>query len=196
MAAFTEMNNQLAYSSASAAAAYYLFYLFFTGAAQLFQLPPLGISSITVITSFVETQLYTGPLLQVVGEGFVLNLRVYPALLGMLVAGLVGYNAGLIYTLYRRGLLRACLLGSAWSGVSGLLASVISFGYVCCGWPASLALFGVGLISALSPALTAAAVMLLTANAYILAKRLKIFEKLKNLNKPQQSEQARGSSAW
>ncbi|MEM2973377.1 MAG: hypothetical protein QXS50_04425, partial [Candidatus Caldarchaeum sp.] len=115
------------------------------------------------------------------------NIRVYPALLGVVVSSLVGYNTGLLYTLLRKRLLRTCLLGTAWSGVGGLLASVISFGYVCCGWPASLALFGVGLITALSPYLTAAAITLLAANAYVLAKRLHALEKLKNIPKTQTS---------
>ncbi|MDW8083942.1 MAG: hypothetical protein RMI49_01915 [Candidatus Caldarchaeum sp.] len=176
-------DKTLAVAAAASTIAYYLFYLFFTAAAQLFQTPRIGIESISVIFSFIETQLYTGPLLQVVGEGFVLNIRVYPALLGVLISLLVGYNAGILFTLSRKRLLRACLVGSAWSGVGGLLASVISFGYVCCGWPASLALFGVGLITALSPYLTAAAVALLALNAYVLRMRLRAFEKLKNIKK-------------
>jgi hypothetical protein len=58
-------------------------------------------------------------------------------------------------------------------GIGGLLASIISFGYACCGWPASLAIFGVSLIASLSPYLTAIAVALLAANAYTLNRRLK-----------------------
>lgn len=168
-------------SAAVSSIAYYLFYLFFVGAAQLFQTPRVGIQSVAVIFSFIETQLYTGPLLQLVGEGFVLNIRIYPAILGVVISALVGYNAGILLTLQRKGLLRACLIGSAWSGVGGLLASVISFGYVCCGWPASLALFGIGLVTALSPYLTAAAITMLAFNGYVLNKRLRAFEKLKNI---------------
>ncbi|MEM4294482.1 MAG: hypothetical protein QXX19_00190 [Candidatus Caldarchaeum sp.] len=187
MAPLEGLDRQKAYSAAAAAIAYYIFYLFFTGAVQVNSLPPLGISSVAVMMTFVETQLYTGPLVQVVAEGVVVNIRVYPALLGVVVSSLVGYNAGLVYVLFRRRLLRTCLLGTAWSGVSGLLASVISFGYVCCGWPASLALFGVGLITALSSYLTGAAITLLAVNAYVLAKRLQTLEKLKNIPKTQTS---------
>jgi hypothetical protein len=85
----------------------------------------------------------------------------------------VGVNTGLIWTLYRKKLLKTCLLGGTWGGIGGLLASIISFGYVCCGWPASLAIFGVSLIASLSPYLTAIAIALLAANAYVLNRRLK-----------------------
>ncbi len=156
---------------------YLIFYLFFTGAFQYLEIPRIGIQSTQFILTSVESALYTGPLIQVMGEGFLLNLRIYPALLGAVISALVGLNAGLIWTLYRRGLLRACLMGSAWGGVSGLLASIISFGYVCCGWPASLALFGLGLVTSLSPLLTGLAATLLLFNAFILNRRLNLLTK-------------------
>jgi|GEM_PF-1035792 hypothetical protein len=196
MAAYKTMKRQIITYSAPPAVAYFLFYLFFTGAAQLMQTPRIGITSIVFVYTFVETQLYTGPLLQVVGDGFVFNLRLYPMLLGVVVSALVGYNAGLLFTLYRRGMLRTCLLGTAWSGVGGLLASIISFGYLCCGWPVSLIFFGVAAVTALSPILTAAAVTLLAINAYILTKRIQTLEKLKNTEKTRTMNTSRGSSAW
>ncbi|MCX8201099.1 MAG: hypothetical protein N3H84_03235 [Candidatus Caldarchaeum sp.] len=183
MASEKMKDRTLILSTAASSTAYYLFYLFFTGAVQLFQTPRLGIQNISIIFSTVETQLYTGPLIQIVGDGFVLNMRIYPVLLGVLISLLVGYNAGILFTLWRKRLLRVCLVGSAWSGVGGLLASVVSFGYVCCGWPASIALFGVGLVTAFSPYLTAAAVALLALNGYVLRRRLQTLEKLKNIQK-------------
>ncbi len=180
MVADKTVKRQLITYSAPSAIAYFLFYLFFTGAAQLIQTPRIGIASTAFVYTFVETQLYTGPLLQVVGDGFVFNLRIYSMLLGLVVSALVGYNAGLLLTLYRRGMLRTCMLGTAWSGVGGLLASVISFGYLCCGWPVSVVFFGVAAVSALSPFLTAAAITLLAINAYMLSKRFQALEKLKN----------------
>jgi hypothetical protein len=154
--------------------AYMVFYLFFTGALQYLTIPSIGIPLTRIILTTVETPLYTGPLIQVVGDGFLLNIRIYPALIGVVISLLVGLNAGLIWTLYRRRLLKACLMGGAWGGISGLLASIISFGYVCCGWPASLALFGIGLITSLSPILTMAATAILVVNAILLNKRLNI----------------------
>ncbi|MEM4495615.1 MAG: hypothetical protein QXE96_07470 [Candidatus Caldarchaeum sp.] len=176
------MRKHLALSSSVAAMAYFLFYLFFTGAAQYIEAPRIGIASTTVVVTFVETQLYTGPLIQVVGDGFVFNLRIYPAVLGVFISLLLGYNAGILYTLYRHGLLRTCLMGTAWSGLGGIFASAISFGYLCCGWPVSLAIFGVSSIIALSPYLTAAAITLLAVNAYVLTKRWKLVVKQQQHN--------------
>jgi hypothetical protein len=123
-------------------------------------------------------------LLQLVGDGYLVNIRVYPLPLAAVLSGLVGINAGLLWTLYRRGLLRACLLGGTWGGVGVLLATVISFGYVCCGWPVSLAIFGVSLIASLSPYLTAIAIALLAANTYTLNRRLKLLGFKLGLHKP------------
>jgi len=167
------VGHEFGVSAGLAAVAYLVFYLFFTGALQYTSTTPLGIEGIHLIYTYVETTLYTGPLIQVVGDGYILNIRLIPLPLAAILSTLVGVNTGLIWTLYRKKLLKACLLGGAWGGLGGLLASIISFGYVCCGWPASLAIFGVSLIASLSPYLTALAIALLTANAYTLNRRLK-----------------------
>jgi len=171
---------------ASATTAYLLFYVFFTGAVQVLQTPSLGIRNTSIIITQVTTQLYTGPLIQIIGEGYLINIRLLSVMLGMAIAGLVGYNAMIIWVLFRNGWLKTCLIGGTGGGVAGLLASIISFGYICCGWPASLTIFGIGLISFISPYLTAAAATLLTANAFILRTRLKTIErKPLTTNKPQ-----------
>ncbi len=163
--------------AALAATAYLAFYLLFTGAVQYTATTPIGIKGVHPIYTYVETTLYTGPLIQVVGDGYILNIRLIPLPLAAVLSALVGVNTGLIWTLYRKKLLKACLLGGAWGGLGGLLSSIISFGYVCCGWPASLAIFGVSLIASLSPYLTALAITLLAANAYTLNRRLKYLTK-------------------
>ncbi|MEM4183818.1 MAG: hypothetical protein QXG52_08335 [Candidatus Caldarchaeum sp.] len=181
------MNKQLLGFAVAALIPYYVFYLMFTGAAQYIAAPRIGIQQTVFVLTHVESQLYTGPMLQIIGDGFVVNLRIFPALIGLVISTLVGYNAGLLLLLYMKGLLRACLIGTAWSGVGGLLASIISFGYLCCGWPLSLAFFGIGLMALLSPYLTAVAFLLLAINAYILTKRFHAFEKLKNIKSTDKS---------
>jgi hypothetical protein len=166
--------REFSLSAALTATAYLAFYLLFTGAIQHITTPTIGIRGPHIIYTYTETTLYAGPLIQIIGDGYLINIRLYPVALAAAISTLLGINAGLLWTLYRRGVLRACLLGGTWGGSGGLLASIISFGYACCGWPASLAIFGAGLIASLSPYLTAAAALLLAANAYNLNRRLKI----------------------
>ncbi|MEM2238065.1 MAG: hypothetical protein QXR26_08225 [Candidatus Caldarchaeum sp.] len=181
MAVVKVINRAEAYAAAILITiCYMVFYMFFTGAAQYIHTARLGIPETRLILTEVQTQLYTGPLIQVVGDGFIINLRVYPMLVGLLVSTLVSLNGTLVWILYRKKLLRTCLLGGAWGGLAGFAASIVSFGYVCCGWPASLALFGLGLVATLSPYLTTAAIILLAANSYTLYRRLTILQKLKN----------------
>ncbi len=156
---------------------YLFFYLFFTGTVQYIQTPRLGIVGLSLIFTEVKSQLYSGPLVQVIGDGFILNVRMYPFLLGLLVASLVGFNGAVIWALYRLKALRLCLLGGVWGGLGGWVANIVCFGYVCCGWPASLAMFGIGVIASLSPYLTILAIILLTANGYVVYRKLTHFEK-------------------
>jgi hypothetical protein len=160
-------------SAALTATAYLAFYLLFTGAIQHLTTPTIGLRGAHIIYTYVETTLYVGPIIQIIGDGYLINIRLYSVALAAAISILVGINAGLLWNLYRRRVLRACLLGGTWGGAGGLLASVISFGYACCGWPASLAIFGTGLIASLSPYLTTSAALLLAANAYNLNRRLK-----------------------
>ncbi|MEM4288104.1 MAG: hypothetical protein QXV97_04785 [Candidatus Caldarchaeum sp.] len=183
MAVVKVINRAEAYAAAVLITiSYMIFYMFFTGAAQYIQTARLGIPETRLILTEVQTQLYSGPLIQVVGDGFILNIRVYPLLIGLAVSSIVGLNGTLLWLIYRRRLMRACLLGGAWGGVGGVIASIASFGYVCCGWPASLALFGLSIVASLSPYLTTAAIILLAANGYTLHRRLNIIHKIKTTN--------------
>jgi hypothetical protein len=100
--------------AALAATAYLAFYLLFTGAIQYTATTPIGIKGIHPIYTYVETTLYTGPLLQIVGDGYILNIRITPLPLAAVLSALVGVNTGLIWTLYRKKLLKTCLLGGTW----------------------------------------------------------------------------------
>jgi len=80
--------------AALAATAYLAFYLLFTGAIQYTATTPIGIKGIHPIYTYVETTLYTGPLLQIVGDGYILNIRITPLPLAAVLSALVGVNTG------------------------------------------------------------------------------------------------------
>jgi hypothetical protein len=76
--------------AALAATAYLAFYLLFTGAIQYTATTPIGTKGIHPIYTYVETTLYTGPLLQIVGDGYILNIRITPLPLAAVLSALGG----------------------------------------------------------------------------------------------------------
>lgn len=170
--------------------AYLAFYIYFTGVVQVFPLP-FGVAGFTISTGYMEGQLYTGPVLQLIYGANIVSVKILPIPLAVALATLFGVNASLLWHLYRKRLLRACLLGGAGGGVGALLASVASFSYACCGWPLSIGLMGVSLISVISPYLTAAALILLAYNAFMLRHRIRVLSQA-GLNSPSGSRVGHG----
>ncbi len=157
---------------------YYLFYTYFTGSIQYLPTPSYGIKSVKIVYVFFSSETYSGPGLEIVGNGFLIMVRIYPLLLGFLLSFLFGLNIAYLWQIYRAGMLRSCLLAGSGSGAAAIVASLVSAGYLCCSWTPSLLLLGGSLIASLGmlPSLIAAA--LLTLNAYILSRRIENAERV------------------
>ncbi|MDW8043805.1 MAG: hypothetical protein RMJ30_06175 [Nitrososphaerota archaeon] len=156
-------------------AAYFVAFSSLSGAASVWTTPRIGISGIVVTPAFIESQAYTGPALQLIGDGFVVTLKVYAVLLGALLSFLLALNAFYLLTLYAQGRLRTCLVVGGGSAIGAFIGTLASTFYLCCGWAPSLilALMGIGVASTLGmiPGYIGAA--LLAFNAYVLRLRVK-----------------------
>ncbi|MDJ0269318.1 MAG: hypothetical protein NXY59_01990 [Aigarchaeota archaeon] len=157
---------------AASSLGYLAFYIFFTGTAQYLTTPAYGIEGIHVKLMSIETQTYTGPILQLIGDGYLITVRLVPAAIGAVLAALVGVNVSILWYLYRARSLKACLLGGGAGGAGALIANLACFSYLCCGWAPSLIILGTAFTAAFGTAISAIAIALLTLNAIILAKRM------------------------
>lgn len=153
-------------------AAYTLLFAYLSGGVQVFELPGFEVSIPTLALVYFESQAYTGPGLQLFWGGSMVSVRLLVLLLGLLISLLVSINIYFLLKLSSRGLLRACLMRGAGTGLAMLLSSIASATYLCCGWAPTVALLGISLASSLGLTPAVASAALLTLNALILHKRL------------------------
>ncbi len=155
--------------------AYLTGYSFFSGSLTYNAAPPLGIRGVLLVPAFIESQTYTGPATQVIGDGFVLTVRWYALALGVIISVLLALNVYYLTALYVTGRIRSCLVVSGGSFAGALLGFMASAFYLCCGWAPSLILvaLGIGMAGTLGliPGYIGAA--LLGLNAWVLRKRVK-----------------------
>ncbi|HIQ29517.1 MAG TPA: hypothetical protein EYH45_03030 [Candidatus Caldiarchaeum subterraneum] len=152
---------------------YLVVYSIFTGAIQYIPAQHLGLNRIYVIFTSVETQTYTGPMMQIIGEGFILAFRIISIAVGAAIALLVGFNIGIMWRMYRLGKLKTCLVGGAGGGSGALIANLACSAYLCCGWAPSLLVLGTALSASLTTITTPISISLLTVNAILLTKKTK-----------------------
>ena len=151
--------------------AYLTFYSLFTGAIQYLPAQRLELERNFILLTYVTSQTYTGPLLQIIGEGYLIDVRIISAIMGVVVSVLFGINISILWKLYRTGKIRTCLVGAGGGGTAALIASLACSSYLCCGWAPSLILLGVAAATTLTMVTTPIAIALLTINAIILTKR-------------------------
>jgi len=153
--------------------AYLIGYSVLSGSVTYSAAPPIGIEGILLIPAFVESQTYTGPATQVIGDGFVLTVRWLAFGLGVAISVLLALNVYYLTALYVTGRIRSCLVVSGGSFAGAVLGFMASAFYLCCGWAPSLILLALGIGMAgtlgLIPGYIGAA--LLGLNAWVLRKR-------------------------
>ncbi len=150
---------------------YLIAYSLFTGAVQYIPAQHLGLDNAYLVFTNVETQTYSGPLIQLIGDGYMLDFRVFSLIIGAVISVLVGINIAILWRLYRAGKLRACLVGGAGGGSGALIANLACSAYLCCGWAPSLIVLGTALTTSISIITTPISIALLAFNAVILTKR-------------------------
>ncbi len=155
--------------------AYLIGYSVISGSVIYSEAPPIGIRGLLLIPAFIESQTYTGPATQVIGEGFVLTVRWYAFGLGVIISVLLALNVYYLMALYVTGRIRSCLVISGGSFAGMVLGFMASAFYLCCGWAPSVILLALGIGMAgtlgLIPGYIGAA--LLGLNAWVLRKRVR-----------------------
>ncbi|GBC75288.1 hypothetical protein HRbin06_00605 [archaeon HR06] len=146
---------------------YFIFFSYFTGSLQIFETPPLGIEGIKILFVNFKSTTYSGPGFEVITEGLIIFLRLFPLLMGLVLSYLLYLNLSLILKLKSKGLLRTCLLGST----SSFLATISSVSYLCCGLAPSIILLGSSTLAYLGFLPSLIAISLLTLNLVILKRR-------------------------
>lgn len=161
--------------SVAAGIAYLIGYSLLSGSVTYSAAPPVGVRGLILVPAFIESQTYTGPATQVIGEGFVLTVRWLAFGLGLAMSVLLAINVYYLMALYVTGRIRTCLVVSGGSLAGAVLGFMASAFYLCCGWAPSLVLvaLGIGLAGTLGlvPGYVGAA--LLALNAWVLRKRVR-----------------------
>lgn len=159
----------------TAGIAYLVGYSLLSGSVTYSAAPPLGIRGLLVVPAFIESQTYTGPATQLIGDGFVVTVRWLAFGLGLAISVLLALNVYYLMALYVTGRIRTCLVVSGGSLAGAVLGFMASAFYLCCGWAPSLVLvaLGIGLAGTLGlvPGYIGAA--LLALNAWVLRKRVR-----------------------
>jgi len=146
---------------------YFIFLSYFTGSLQVIETSPLGIKGIKILFVNFKSTSYSGPGFEVITEGLIIFLRLFPLLMGLILSYLLYLNLSLILKLRDKGLLRSCLLGST----SSLLATLSSVSYLCCGLAPSIVLLGSSTLAYFGFLPSLIAISLLTLNLIILRRR-------------------------
>ncbi len=154
--------------------AYLIGYSFLSGSVTYSEAPPLGIKGVILVPAFIESQTYTGPATQVIGDGFVLTVRWLAFGLGVAISVLLALNVYYLTALYVTGRFRSCLVVSGGSFAGALLGFMASAFYLCCGWVPSLVLvaLGIGMAGTLGLIPGYIGAVLLAINAWVLRKRV------------------------
>ncbi|MEM0445033.1 MAG: hypothetical protein QXO86_06105 [Nitrososphaerota archaeon] len=152
--------------------AYMAVFSYLSGATQYFLLPNIRVEGFKAVYVYFESQNYNGPGIQLFWNESMVMVRLYVVFLGALISALVVLNVDMLLKLVRRGMVRACLLRSTGTGLAMLLSSIATATYACCGWAPTVAILGISLSSILGLAPAIASAALLSANAFILHKRL------------------------
>ena len=153
--------------------AYLIGYSLLSGSVTYNAAPPLGINGIILVPAYIESQTYTGPATQVIGEGFVLTIRWLAFGLGIAISVLLALNVYYLMVLYVTGRIRSCLVVSGGSFTGAVLGFMASAFYLCCGWAPSLILLalGIGVAGTLGLIPGYIGAFLLGLNAWVLRKR-------------------------
>jgi hypothetical protein len=153
--------------------AYLIGYSVLSGSVTYSAAPPLGIKGIVLVPAYIESQTYTGPATQVIGEGFVLTVRWLAFGLGIAISVLLALNVYYLMALYVTGRFKSCLVVSGGSFAGAVLGFMASAFYLCCGWAPSLILLalGIGVAGTLGLIPGYIGALLLGLNAWVLRKR-------------------------